>query len=1313
MSPLFAKQGARGIAKVVFECDHSPSMRLALASIRRRLTPRLLRIATVVAFLSAVFSPANSQQPTSRAVIATRLPTSLPSAIDVGPSPSSQRLSLTLTLAQTPAQMAALDQFLGDVINVSSPSYHQWMTPQQFGKSYGASPDQLAAATAWLQSQGLTIDSVSPSATRISVSGFVSQIEPAFATSIHTFQANGHVYFANLVQPSLPSEAASFFVAIDGLDNLPSDLGTLATGSSAYAHNSVNSQTASLALPVLTNLVDSNATPILSLDATGSIGGSSASQTAGLSAMFRQASAQGITTLIYGNFAATDASFDFPETTAIAIPGSQPDASTSIFLRPAWQVASGLPSDGLRHIPDLTVGSLASFSQALAAVAQQASTGRLGNINAALYEFATLPGLYTQPDGAAAGTWEPATGLGLVDTALLAKAFPRGVGPTNVQITSSNYSPIHGQTFVLTAQAASTVGGATPTGIITFTAVQPGFNTSTASINASGIATSVAYLLPGGTYSITATYSGDSNYASSNGTVNITVQPEAATFTISAPSTVALGANVTATVTLTSPSGIGTPSASVTVTPSGITSAPTSTKTITGTAGTATGTYTFTTNQAGTVTLQASCTSTDPSFTCYTPQTSTTNVPKATPTVALTMTPTNPAAGIPVTLSATVSGVAGIGTTGSVQFFDGTTSLGFGSAPNATFSGNLSPGTNHVITAVYQGDSNYVKATSNTINTSVTASPTTTTVNASGSTFTYGQSVALNITVATTTVVNGTQPTGTLTFTGAGTTTTAAVSGGSANVTLNNLTVGTYTIGTSYSGDTNYAPSAGNTVVVTITQATASLSTNLSSTSFTTGSTSTLTVTVTLNGNALVPSGSTFIATITGVTGASYTGNFIGNTGGNTATGAVTIPAPPAGTYTMQVVCGANINFTCTPNTLTITSTATTGVTGTTPTTTTLAITPTAPAIGQAITFTATVSASATAIAANPLAGTVNFYDGTTLMGSGTIAPVTTAGVTTYVATLLYTFPGTTAAHTVKATYVGNTLYASSSSTGLAITLAPAAAIVTLTSSVTNTVSGINVTLTATVSGTTTTGAGPTGTVSFYLTGATPALIGTATLSATGNGVATAVIYTSTLPSGSASIYATYNGDSNFSSAISNIITLGVSDYAVAFIPTNITIPVGKSGTVTTVVTPINGFAGTISLSCAASLVVEINCGFSPSVLTGGGSSTLTIVTTAAKANFVHGTQQASVGLIGGLSLAALLSWVAPGKRRRRIPTMLLGLLAISLTFNLGCSPGNFNSTSVANAGTPLGTTLLTITTVGTSGSSTVRHNYFYQVTIQ
>src|SRR6202020_1933232 len=134
-------------------------------------------------------------------------------------------------------------------------------------------------------------------------------------------------------------------------------------------------------------------------------------------ALFRQANAQGITVLSTSSCATTDAStsqpslmLGLPEVTALTV---APDASLDTTLnlteaRPGWQVAPGLPSDQLRHQPDLTTTSATAFSQTLANILT--STGsRQGNVNATLYSLATSPGLYTQPDSASPGTWEPST----------------------------------------------------------------------------------------------------------------------------------------------------------------------------------------------------------------------------------------------------------------------------------------------------------------------------------------------------------------------------------------------------------------------------------------------------------------------------------------------------------------------------------------------------------------------------------------------------------------------------------------------------------------------------------------------------------------------------------------------------------------------------------------------------------------------------------------------------------------------------------------------------------------------------------------
>src|ERR1700685_1601328 len=69
--------------------------------------------------------------------------------VDVGPVPVSQPLSLTLRLAPGTDRTAALDQLLAAQITSSSPSYHKWVTPEQFAASYGATDDQIAAATSW------------------------------------------------------------------------------------------------------------------------------------------------------------------------------------------------------------------------------------------------------------------------------------------------------------------------------------------------------------------------------------------------------------------------------------------------------------------------------------------------------------------------------------------------------------------------------------------------------------------------------------------------------------------------------------------------------------------------------------------------------------------------------------------------------------------------------------------------------------------------------------------------------------------------------------------------------------------------------------------------------------------------------------------------------------------------------------------------------------------------------------------------------------------------------------------------------------
>jgi hypothetical protein len=62
---------------------------------------------------------------------------------------------------------------------------------------------------------------------------------------------------------------------------------------------------------------------------------------------------------------------------------------------------------------------------------------------------------------------------------------------------------------------------------------------------------------------------------------------------------------------------------------------------------------------------------------------------------------------------------------------------------------------------------------------------------------------------------------------------------------------------------------------------------------------------------------------------------------------------------------------------------------------------------------------------------------------------------------------------------------------------------------------------------------------------------------------------------------------------------------------------------------------------------------------------------------------------------------------------MLLVLFALSVTANLGCTKATASDPTVSDPGTPLGTQIFSITTAGSDGVNSVRHNFQYQITIQ
>lgn len=265
-------------------------------------------------------------------------------------------------------------------------------------------------------------------------------------------------------------------------------------------------------------------------------------------------------------------------------PSATGGGASAFFSKPSWQSASGVPADGARDVPDVSIsgsndhdpymvysggswqldggtsfgapqfaGIAALLGQYLVANAFQ-STPNLGNINATLYGLQSVSGVYhdittgnnivnpcqglsdcSSPSiGYNAGPgYDQVTGLGTLDVYNLVTSWrAHAVAPQSVtvNVSANPTSLTFTGTTVLTATVTSTNGG-TPSGTVSFsTFVDPlvtGDVLGTATLSGSGSTATATLTITGlqlaaGSNTITATYNGDNTFFGALANVTVT-----------------------------------------------------------------------------------------------------------------------------------------------------------------------------------------------------------------------------------------------------------------------------------------------------------------------------------------------------------------------------------------------------------------------------------------------------------------------------------------------------------------------------------------------------------------------------------------------------------------------------------------------------------------------------------------------------------------------------------------------------------------------------------------------------------------------
>jgi uncharacterized repeat protein (TIGR03803 family) len=131
--------------------------------------------------------------------------------------PATNRLNLAIGLpGRNPAALARL---LEQLYDPASTNFHQFLTTEQFTKSFGPTEQDYQAVIAFAKAHGLSVTATHPNRMILDVSGSVVAIEAALHLTLWVYQhpTENRTFYAPDVEPSL--DLAVPILSISGLDN--------------------------------------------------------------------------------------------------------------------------------------------------------------------------------------------------------------------------------------------------------------------------------------------------------------------------------------------------------------------------------------------------------------------------------------------------------------------------------------------------------------------------------------------------------------------------------------------------------------------------------------------------------------------------------------------------------------------------------------------------------------------------------------------------------------------------------------------------------------------------------------------------------------------------------------------------------------------------------------------------------------------------------------------------------------------------------------------------------------------------------------
>jgi subtilase family serine protease len=144
---------------------------------------------------------------------------------------------MLLMLYRPPDREAGLQQFLQRVHTPGSASYHQWLTPGQFGDEFGPADSDIQTAASWLSSHGFTVARTTKGKNLIEFSGTAGQLREAFHAEIHQYNIQNETHYANATDLAIPEALAQLVRGVSPINNFRAKPAVHVVGRASYSRS--------------------------------------------------------------------------------------------------------------------------------------------------------------------------------------------------------------------------------------------------------------------------------------------------------------------------------------------------------------------------------------------------------------------------------------------------------------------------------------------------------------------------------------------------------------------------------------------------------------------------------------------------------------------------------------------------------------------------------------------------------------------------------------------------------------------------------------------------------------------------------------------------------------------------------------------------------------------------------------------------------------------------------------------------------------------------------------------------------------------